>query len=72
MDLDSDYYSSRCKDINGLWVFKGTFYDVCGCGQWSLNTILFKIKGVVYTFGVEMLLYIYIYICGTSLLYNDY
>ncbi len=25
MDLDSDYYSSRCKDINGLWVFKGTF-----------------------------------------------
>jgi hypothetical protein len=25
MDLDSDYYSSRCKDINGLWVLKGAF-----------------------------------------------
>jgi hypothetical protein len=25
MDLDSDYYSSRCKDINGFWVRKGTF-----------------------------------------------
>jgi hypothetical protein len=25
MDLDHDYYSSRCKDINGLWVFKGAF-----------------------------------------------
>jgi hypothetical protein len=21
MNLDSDYYSSRCKDINGLWLF---------------------------------------------------
>ncbi len=25
MDLDSDYYLSRCKDINGLGVFKWTF-----------------------------------------------
>jgi hypothetical protein len=25
MVLDSDYYLSKCKDINGLWVFKGTF-----------------------------------------------
>jgi len=25
MDLDGDYYSSRCKDINGLSVCKGTF-----------------------------------------------
>jgi hypothetical protein len=25
MDSNSDYYSSRCKDINGFWVFKGTF-----------------------------------------------
>jgi len=31
MDLDGDYYRSRCEDINGLRVFKGTFYDVCGC-----------------------------------------
>jgi hypothetical protein len=52
MDLDSDYYSSRCKDINGL---RGDFYDVCGWGLWSLNTILFYLKGVVYSFGVEML-----------------
>jgi len=33
MDLDNDYYSSRwCKDINGLWLFKRNFYDVCGVG----------------------------------------
>jgi hypothetical protein len=25
MDLDSDYYLSRCKDIDDLWLFKGTF-----------------------------------------------
>jgi len=25
LDIDYDYYSSRCKDINDLWVFKGTF-----------------------------------------------
>jgi hypothetical protein len=25
MDLDSDYYSSSCKNINGLWLFTGTF-----------------------------------------------
>jgi hypothetical protein len=51
MDLDSD--SSRCKGINGVWVRKGlVFYDICGCGQWSLNTILF-----VYNFGVEMILH---------------
>jgi len=25
MNLDSDYCSSRCEDINGLWVFKGGF-----------------------------------------------
>ncbi len=25
MDMDNDYYSCRCKDINGLWLFKGTF-----------------------------------------------
>jgi hypothetical protein len=31
MDLDSsDYYSSRCKDINGLWVFKRTCLLVWG------------------------------------------
>jgi len=30
MDLDIDYYSSTCKDINGLWVFKRDFYDIVG------------------------------------------
>jgi hypothetical protein len=38
--VDTDYYPSRCKDIKGLWLLKD-FYDVCGWGQWSLNTILF-------------------------------
>jgi len=42
MDLDNAYYLSRCKDINGLWAFKGTFMMfVGGEGQWSLNIILF-------------------------------
>ncbi len=36
---------------------RGTlFYDICGCGQWSLNSILFWNKGVIYSSGVEMLL----------------
>jgi len=30
MDLDSDYYLSICKDINGLWVFKGAFKTFLG------------------------------------------
>jgi hypothetical protein len=30
MDLDNDYYSSRCKDINGLCLFKGTFMTFVG------------------------------------------
>jgi hypothetical protein len=30
MDLDSDYYSSTCKYINGLWVFKGAFMTFVG------------------------------------------
>jgi hypothetical protein len=30
MDLDSDYYSSGCKDINGLWLFKGPFMTFAG------------------------------------------
>jgi hypothetical protein len=34
MDLESDYYSSRCKDINGVFeCLKGDdFHDVCGVG----------------------------------------
>jgi hypothetical protein len=30
MDLDIDYYSSRRKDINGLWVLKGTLWHFVG------------------------------------------
>jgi hypothetical protein len=30
MDMDSDYYLSRCKDINDVWLFKGTFMFVGG------------------------------------------
>jgi hypothetical protein len=30
MDLNSDYYSSRYKDMNGLWVFKGNFMPFVG------------------------------------------
>jgi hypothetical protein len=30
MDLDIAYYSSRCKDINGLPLFKGTFMTFVG------------------------------------------
>jgi len=30
MDLDSDYYSSICKAINGLWQFKGIFMTYVG------------------------------------------
>jgi hypothetical protein len=30
MDLDTDYYSSRCQDINGLSVFKGILMTFCG------------------------------------------
>jgi hypothetical protein len=38
MDLDSDYYWSRCRDINGLWVFKGTFMTFVGgdSDHWTL------------------------------------
>jgi hypothetical protein len=30
MDLDSDYYSSRCKARKGLRVFEGTFVTFVG------------------------------------------
>jgi len=30
MDLDGDYYSFKCKDINGLWVFKKTYITFVG------------------------------------------
>jgi hypothetical protein len=30
MDFDSDYYSPRCKNINGVRVFKRTFMTFVG------------------------------------------
>jgi hypothetical protein len=54
MDFDSDYYSSRCKDINGLSVFKGTLMMFVG-GTVIIQRYLFYHKGVVYSFGVETL-----------------
>jgi hypothetical protein len=55
MDLDNDYYSSRCKDINGLWPFTGTFMIFVGVEHWSLNGTLFLSKELFAGVGVEML-----------------
>jgi hypothetical protein len=35
MDLDSRYYSSRCKDIHCLWLFKAVFF----LGFWELALV---------------------------------
>jgi hypothetical protein len=56
MDLDSDYYSSRCVDINGLSLFKGTcMMFVGGDSDHQNNFIPLSHKGIVYSVGVEML-----------------
>jgi hypothetical protein len=50
MDLDSDYYLSRCKDINGLWEWlKGHFWVLTFVGGDSFHATvpLFYNKGVV-------------------------
>jgi hypothetical protein len=44
MDFDSHYYSSRCKDINGVWVSKGTLMTFVGGDTWSLYVFYSKIK----------------------------
>jgi hypothetical protein len=44
MDLDSDYYFSRCKDINGLWLFKGTFMTFVGGDSDHQTLLYFTIK----------------------------
>jgi hypothetical protein len=54
MDLDSAYYSSRCKDINGLWEFKGTFMTLVGGDSDHYTLFYFNIKELL-SFGVEML-----------------
>jgi hypothetical protein len=41
MDLNSDYYSSRCKDINGLSVFKGTLMMFVG-GDSDHSTVFYS------------------------------
>jgi hypothetical protein len=40
MDLDNDYYSSRCKEINGLSFFAGTFMTLVG-GDIDRYTLLY-------------------------------
>jgi hypothetical protein len=51
MDLDSDYYSSKCKDINGLWVFKRTVMTFVG-GESDYWTIFYsKIKELFTVLG---------------------
>jgi hypothetical protein len=54
MDLDSDYYSSRCKDINGLSVFKGTLMMFVG-GESDHSTVFYSNIKEFYSFGVDML-----------------
>jgi len=50
MDLDSNYYSSRCKEINGLWVVKGTFMTFVGG-----FVIIKRLKESFASVGLEML-----------------
>jgi hypothetical protein len=44
MDLDSDYYSSRCKDINDFGPFKGTFMTFVGGDSDHWTLFYFNIK----------------------------
>jgi hypothetical protein len=44
MNVDTDSYSSRCKEINGFWVSKGTFMTFVG-GDSDYYTVFYpKIK----------------------------
>jgi hypothetical protein len=53
MDLDSDYdyYSSRCKDINGLWLFKGTFMTFVGGHSDHQTLLYFNVKELLQFWG---------------------
>jgi hypothetical protein len=51
MEFDNDYYSSRCKDINGLWVFKGTFMTFVGGDSDHYTLFYFNIKELFTIFG---------------------
>jgi hypothetical protein len=39
IDLDSDYYSPRCKDLNGLWLFKAVVFFFFFFGFWELALV---------------------------------
>jgi hypothetical protein len=39
MDLDSDYYSPRFKDIIGLWLFRLMFFFFFFFGFWELALV---------------------------------
>ncbi len=53
MDLDIEYYSSRCNDINGLWVFKGTFMTFVGGDSDHQTVFHSKIKELFASVGVD-------------------
>jgi hypothetical protein len=59
MDLDSDYYSSRCKDINGLWVFQGTFMTFVGGDSDHYTLFYFNIRSCLQFWGGDALTYLY-------------
>ncbi len=46
MDSDNDCYLSRYKDINYLWVFKGTFMMFVGGDNHDEMVFYFKTGGV--------------------------
>jgi hypothetical protein len=56
MDLDTDYYLSRCKDINGLWVFKGTVITVIDGGRAIINQYsILTLRSCLQLWGEEAL-----------------
>jgi hypothetical protein len=55
MDLDSDYYSSRCKDINGLWLLKANFMTFVGGDSDHYTLFYFNVKELFTVVRVKML-----------------
>jgi hypothetical protein len=57
MDVEGDYFWCRCKDINGLRVFKGPFMTFVGGDSDNKKLLYFSIKQFLFAnFGVEMIL----------------
>ncbi len=51
MDLDNDYYSSRCKDINGLCLFEGTCMTFVGGDSHHHTLFYFNIEELFTVLG---------------------